>query len=194
MGATPSTGTITTDKGTTLSGLILSCIGGKPNTAEFAASLPAGSIAPNGAVNVESTLQVVGLRNVFAAGDVAATPEEKTANYADYAGLCVARNIAALDAGKELVTFPGGLFGGATKLPMLAGASLGSKNGVMQMGTDVQAGPATAYLRAFFVKMYCRTIAGSWVWGLVFRGVKGMFAGQIKTLALKASKEGAGAA
>lgn len=54
---------------------------------------------------LRSGLQVIGLRNVFAAGDVTNVAEEKTAFFAELAGLVAAENVARLDKGRELKAY-----------------------------------------------------------------------------------------
>jgi NADH dehydrogenase FAD-containing subunit len=182
-----STTTVVTDKGTTLTGLVYKCLGVKPNTSAFATNSPAIKLNQSGAIIVEDTLQVQGLPNIFAAGDVCSTTEEKTANYADYAGMVVAANIKSLINGKEqkeLMKFPAGMFKGQEKLPFSSGATLGKSNGLMQMGsTDVQSGAMIGYMRGFFSNMIMGSVRGSWIWGPVYKGMKIMFAGQIAALA-----------
>lgn len=178
--------TVLTDKGNSYTGLVFKCLGVKPNSAAFGSSF---QLSPSGAVLVEPTLQVEGIPNVFAAGDVAATPEEKTANYADYAGLTVARNIKALIYAKPLETFPAGVIKGQEKLPYACGAMLGQKDGIIQMGSgkfaDVQTGGIVAKMHYFFGKMGTASAAGSWLYGFLHRNIKNMFAGQLAGLAKK---------
>ena len=57
---------------------------------------------------VEPTLQVKGWPNVFAVGDCNSIVEEKTVNSADMGAMLAARNIVALEAGKEVKTYPSG--------------------------------------------------------------------------------------
>ena len=189
----PAVGTVKTASGGEYSGLIFKCLGVKANTGAFAASL-AEKLTPQGAIVVNSMLQVEGMSNVFAAGDVAATSEEKTANYADYAGLAAANNVRALIYGKEVAPFPAALFKGQDTLPFASGASLGRKDGVMQMGPDVQFGSAISKMKGFFTKMMMGSVAGSWIWGPMFRFIKGMFSGQLAGLAKKAKDAAAAAA
>jgi NADH dehydrogenase FAD-containing subunit len=192
---TSSSTTVVTDKGTALTGLLFKCLGGKPNTSAFATNSPVIKINQSGAILVESTLQVQGMPNIFAAGDVCSTTEEKTANYADYAGMVAAANVKMLVNGKEqkeLMKFPAGMFKGQEKLPFASGATLGKSNGIMQMGSsDVQSGSAIGYMRGFFGKMIMGSVRGSWIWGPMYKGVKVMFAGQIASLAKKEAQEAA---
>uniref|UniRef100_UPI0040566375 FAD-dependent oxidoreductase n=1 Tax=Candidatus Electrothrix sp. TaxID=2170559 RepID=UPI0040566375 len=186
---------VTTDKGTSLSGLLYRCLGGKPNTSAFATNSPAVKLTSTGAIDVESTLQVKGMPNIFAAGDVCSTDEEKTANYADYAGMVAAANVKMLAKGKEqkeLMKFPAGIFKGAEILPFVSGATLGKSSGVMQMGdSQVQSGASIGYMRGFFGKMIMGSVKGSWFWGRMYKGVKMMFAGVLAGLAKSAANKAA---
>lgn len=49
-----------------------------------------------------------GLANVFAAGDITATDEEKTAYHADLQGMVAAHNILRLERGQGLQSYPRG--------------------------------------------------------------------------------------
>jgi len=184
---------VTTDKGTSLTGLVFTCLGGKPNTSAFAANSPAITFTSHGAILVESTLQVKGMPNIFAAGDVCSTQEGKTANYADYAGMVAAANVKMLtncENQKELMKFPAGMFRGVEKLPFASGATLGKSNGVLQMGdSDIQSGAAIGYMRVFFGKMIMGSVRGSWIWGGMYKGIKLMFAGQLAGLAKKMTED-----
>ena len=180
--------TVKTDKGNSYTGLIFKCLGVTPNTAGFATTLKLNS---SGAVVVEPTLQVESIPNVFAAGDVAATPEEKTANYADYAGLAAARNVKAMIYGKALETFPAGIIKGQEFLPYASGSMLGTKDGIIQMGVgkfaDVQTGGMAANLHYFFGFLAVKSAAGSWFYSFLYRNIKNMFAGQLAGLAKKSA-------
>lgn len=181
--------TVLTDKGNSYTGMVFKCLGVKPNTAGLGSSI---KLSPSGAILVEPTLQVEGTSNVFAAGDVAATPEEKTGNYADYAGLVVARNIKALIYGKPLETFPAGVIKGQEALPYLCGAMLGQKDGIIQMGigkfAELQTGGMVAKMHYFFNKLGTASAAGSWFYSFLYRNVKNMFAGQLAGLAKKTAE------
>lgn len=183
VGGIPVQGTISTDNGTSLSGLIIKCVGFDPNTTSFGASVDPTALTTGGQLRVNEFLQVQGMPNVFAAGDVAATGEEKTANFADFAGITVANNIKSLSAGKDLQEFPEGLFGGAKKLPFISGALLGKKDGVMQMAKQIQTGASVVFMAEFFGKLFVRAVAGKWFWSWMLRNVKAMFKGQIVRLA-----------
>lgn len=183
----PVTATVVTEKGTSLTGLVIRCTGVRPATALFGSSLGAAALTPAGSVVVLPTLQLPTMPNVFAAGDVASSGEEKTANMADYAGTVVAGNIKALDAGKELQSFPSGLFGGHEKMPMMSGASLGSKDGVMQLGSDVTTGGSVISMNNFFAKLISNAVAGYWFWGFAYTAIKKMFIGTIASAAKKAN-------
>jgi hypothetical protein len=83
----PAAATLTTASGRRLEGdLVFKCVGARPATAAFAASLTAEQLGPASSIAVEPTLQVVGWRNVFAAGDCSSVEEEKTAALAGLSG------------------------------------------------------------------------------------------------------------
>ena len=180
----PVDATVTTNKGTTYTGLVFKCIGGHAESSGFGTDIP---LTQSGKVLVDSTLQVHEKPNIYAAGDVAATPEEKTANYADYAGWAVALNILASISGKELITFPAGIFKGQETLPMASGVMLGWKEGVMQIGSQETVGGTVASMRSFFGRLIAGSARGSWFYGWLFRSIKSMFAGQIAAEAKKAA-------
>lgn len=188
LGKVPAEATLSTDKGTTLSGFVIKCIGFSPGTKPFASSFTDSQLTPSGALKVSDTFQVTGLPNVFAAGDVCATPSpfEKTANYADYCGIVVANNIKALESdGKiKMETFPEGFFGGPA--PFLSGATLGKKDGVMQIGPDeLQTGGGVAFMHGLFAKILTSNANGSWFYAWLLNFMKNMFKGQIKAAAKK---------
>ncbi|KAI7835805.1 hypothetical protein COHA_010295 [Chlorella ohadii] len=146
----PAAATLTTTKGEKISAdLVFKCVGVRPATALYAASLQGpGQLSRSGAIAVEPTLQVVGWQNVFAVGDCNTVKEEKTAALAGVAARVAAQNIVLLDAGKELQRYP---------------------ECVMQMGSNVQAGTAPARFKAFFGWVFVRMVAGSGFWSWVYR-------------------------
>ncbi|PRW60282.1 NADH dehydrogenase [Chlorella sorokiniana] len=189
----PGPATLTTTTGERISAdLVFKCVGVRPATALYAASLQGpGQLSGSGAVAVEPTLQVVGWRNVFAVGDCNTVKEEKTAALAGVAAKVAAQNIVLLDAGKELQRYPDSVFGGPA--PMVGGFTLGPKAGVMQMGSTVQAGGAPAKFKAMFGWIFVRMVAGSRWWGWVYKQmVKQMVSGLTKDV--RKSKEAAAAA
>ncbi|KAL4855131.1 Apoptosis-inducing factor B [Chlorella vulgaris] len=166
----PAAATLTTASGRRLEGdLVFKCVGARPATAAFAASLTADQLGPAGSIAVEPTLQVVGWRNVFAAGDCSSVDEEKTAALAGLSALAAAANILALEAGSEPQAYPESLFGGL-RPPLVGGTSLGAHSAVMQLGpSSVQTGSGPALMKKVLVWLYSRVAGGSRVWGLVYR-------------------------
>ena len=65
---------------------------------------------------------------------------EASAGLANFEATAAAQNLIALAKGsEELQSFPQGFFG-IPSLPYLGGAALGRKEGVYQLGSDVQTG------------------------------------------------------
>lgn len=142
--------TVQTRRGQSLQAdLIYSCIGGKPNTGLLAGlGLESSGWQPGKAIPVEPTLQVRGLPNfVFAAGDCAGSPEEKTALAASLSGALAGLNIKNLAAGKALLRFPQDMCHGLEAVPMVQNVSLHRKDGVMVMGSKVTTGASTASMK-----------------------------------------------
>ncbi len=198
--AGPAVATVTTADGAERAGLVFRCTGPahSPALAAFAAG-GALRLAPDGRVLVEPTLQARGAPNIFAAGDAASTPEEKTAVMADWSGIVAAQNVIALCAGKptaELGTFPEGFFGvpAGTPVPLVSGASLGARRGVMQLGKTLMPGWVAAQMRGFVGTMVRRRGGGSWFWSKLYTGMKAGMRGNVSGLAKKAASKAAKAA
>jgi NADH dehydrogenase FAD-containing subunit len=163
--------------------LVIPCTGGVPNTSdiEFEWSRE-DCIDERGYIRVTDTLQIVGMADVFAAGDVTNTLEEKTANYADYGGLAVATNIQLLAAGKPLKRFPIDFFNGAEALPFVSGVKLGKRDGIMQMAKQLQTGSSVALMHAFLKRLIINSVQGKWFWRWLYKSIKRVFARQISGL------------
>jgi len=96
---------VVTDKGTKLhADVIFLCTGIAPNSAFIKGALKA-CLDERGFVKVDETMRACGVSNVFAAGDVTAVREEKTAHNAEHHATIVVENIRRLDAGKPLNTY-----------------------------------------------------------------------------------------
>ena len=163
---TPIITAVKTDNGSTYTGLIFKCSGIIPNTGEFGSSLKLNS---KGQIQVNSKLQVEGIPNVFSAGDVASTEEEKTADYAYYGGIAAAANVLASIEGKELADFPNSLFG-SDKIQ--SGATLGTKDGLLETWQGVVKGAQVVNSRPAVGKMLLKAVAGSWFWNKLIRWMK----------------------
>uniref|UniRef100_UPI003AAC0051 ferroptosis suppressor protein 1 isoform X1 n=1 Tax=Centroberyx gerrardi TaxID=166262 RepID=UPI003AAC0051 len=97
---------VTTDRGTQiLTDLILCCTGLKVNSAAYASSLPASSLAENGALKVNAQLQVEGFSNVFAVGDCADVREPKMAYHAGLHATVAVSNIINSVNKKDLTSY-----------------------------------------------------------------------------------------
>lgn len=167
--------------------LVITCTGGTPNTneIEFEWSREHRCIDERGYIRVTDTLQIVGMADVFAAGDVTNTIEEKTANYADYGGLAVATNIQLLADGKPLKRFPIDFFNinGVEGLPFVSGVKLGKKDGIIQMGTKhLQTGNSVAFMHTFLKRLIINSVQGKWFWRCLYKNIKRLFARQISGL------------
>ncbi|KAI8812442.1 hypothetical protein BJ742DRAFT_657180, partial [Cladochytrium replicatum] len=76
--------------------------GPRPNSAAMAESM-ARCVDVEGYIRVEGSMQVVGLRNIFAVGDVVDVDEEKTFWGSCMEGINTAKNIQRVEAGKKPV-------------------------------------------------------------------------------------------
>jgi len=83
------------------------------------------SLEEKGAIKVNKFLQVEGLKNIFALGDITNIKEEKMAMYAKYHGKFVAKNLILLEDGKALKEY-------SSPCPMML-VSLGPSNGILSM-------------------------------------------------------------
>lgn len=178
---TPIITAVKTDKGNAFTGLVFKCVGITPNTGDFGSALKLNS---KGAIEVNSKLQVEGIPNVFAAGDVASTEEEKTADYAYYGGVAAATNVAALIEGKEMGDFPESIFG-CKKIPFQSGATLGTKDALFEMYLGLQKGPQVAASRPAVCKMLLKATAGSWFWSWLVGWMKTKGASRAGAAAVK---------
>ena len=97
------------------------CTGIKPNY-QLLVPYCAGSLNERKAVEVNNYLQVKGFKNIFAAGDITATKEEKLAQGAEKQAKVVVKNIINLDCGRTLKEYR------VKKLPMVI--SLGKWRGI----------------------------------------------------------------
>jgi NADH dehydrogenase FAD-containing subunit len=158
--------------------IVLTCTGGVPNTSEIEFEC----IDERGYIRVTDTLEIVGMADVFAAGDVTNTGEEKTANYADYGRLAIATNIQLLAAGKPLKRFPIDFFNGAEALPFVSGVKLGKRDGIMQMAKQLQTGASVAFMHAFLKRLIINSVQGNWFWRWLYKSIKRLFARQISGL------------
>lgn len=120
-----------TDKGDKVEAdIVFLCTGIKPNfelLKNFADILNDGN-----QVVVNDFLQVNGFKNIFAAGDITAIKEEKTAQNAERQGKIVVKNICHLENGGGLETYE------SKKTPMVI--SLGKWNGIFDNGKFVWTG------------------------------------------------------
>lgn len=124
------------DKGTKIKAdLVFVCTGFKPNY-EF---LDKRLLDEHNQLKVNAFLQVEGFRNVFAAGDITAIREEKTAQNAGLAAKVVVRNIIALENGRKLESYVG------KKTPQVI--SLGAWDGIFDDGKVVLTGIIPAILK-----------------------------------------------
>ena len=125
-----------TDAGTRLKAdLVFLCNGIKPNY-EF---MPRGWLNEKHQVKVNWFLQVEGFRNVFAAGDITSIAEEKTAQNAKRQARVVARNILALEYGRDLAEYV------SKRTPMVI--SLGKWSGIYDNGKTVMTGLIPAFMK-----------------------------------------------
>ncbi|KAJ8418345.1 hypothetical protein AAFF_G00140540 [Aldrovandia affinis] len=99
---------IVTDKGTELTAdLVICCTGSKVNCAAYRSSL-GGCLAINGALKVNTHLQVEGFDNIYAVGDCADIDEPKMAYHASlHAGVAIT-NITNSLVGKPLTSYKTG--------------------------------------------------------------------------------------
>ena len=103
--------------------LVYRCVGGRPCAGPVSPTSAPSALGPRGEVHVTRSLQVEGLRNVFAVGDCAGTTEEKTAFSADLNATAVALNIRALHRGKPARNYPE-VVRGTDRVPAIVCVSL----------------------------------------------------------------------
>ncbi|XP_034537043.1 apoptosis-inducing factor 2 [Notolabrus celidotus] len=96
---------VTTDRGTSLTtDLIISCVGLKINSAAYASCF-SGSMAENGALNVNEHLQVKGHSIIYAVGDCADVNEPKMAYHATLHANVAVSNIRNSLRGSPLTSY-----------------------------------------------------------------------------------------
>jgi NADH dehydrogenase FAD-containing subunit len=101
------------------------------------------------------TLQVVGRRNVWTAGDAmlleqrqgAPEYEIKNAHTAEQTAKMAATNIRRMQAGEDLLHYPDGLVGAGHKMPRIYCVSLGPHDGVLIFNWLVVPGPMAAIFK-----------------------------------------------
>ncbi|MDP4039613.1 MAG: FAD-dependent oxidoreductase [Candidatus Pacearchaeota archaeon] len=111
--------------------LIFLCTGIKPNF-EFMKKNFSKNLNENNQIKVNDFLQVEGFKNIFAAGDISDIKDEKTAQNAEKQACLAAKNICALEKGKELEKYK-------TKKRIIV-ISLGKYNGILEFGNFVFSG------------------------------------------------------
>ena len=131
-------GVCITDKGTKVKGdVVFLCTGIKPNY-EFLKDFD-DVLDERNHVKVNEFLQVNGFENIFAAGDITAIKEEKTAQNAEREAEIVVKNIRALESGRELKKYE------SKRTPQVI--SLGKWDGIYDNGKIVITGVIPAFLK-----------------------------------------------
>jgi len=162
--------TLHTSKGKELhASLVYPCVGGRPCAAPAKRAM-SSALAPCGGVTVDNSFQVVGLRNVFAVGDCAATAEEKNALIADINATAVAANIRAVYRGEPVQAYPQSVCGTET-VPSITVVSLYKWNAVMQFNKLVLGGVLPAFIKWFIQTLQVHSARGTFgvthLWDLV---------------------------
>ncbi len=116
------------------------CTGISPNSG-YLRGFFATSLDSRGFLKVNRFLQVEGFRNIFAAGDVTAIMEEKTAQNAEKHGEIIAGNIEALEIGRELKDY--------RPKPRIMAISLGKWNGIIVYRNFALTGIIAAFVKWF---------------------------------------------
>lgn len=129
--------------------------------------LPDGSAldlggTPGRGFPVLPTLQVTGLPTVFAVGDVADTPFDKTLVVAGFMTKVVQHNIKQLGKGKEPGRFPECVLYGSKVAPEVFNVSLSKNDGVMQMNTMVMSGGVPAFMKGMIQSLLVGIATGHW--------------------------------
>jgi len=101
----------------------------------------AAHLDPRKFLSVNEHLQVGNFKNVFAAGDVTAIMEEKTAHNAERHADVIVENISRLEKAEQLVKY------NSASAPMVI--SLGKKHGVLVMKNKVVTGKMPGLLKRF---------------------------------------------
>lgn len=114
------------------------CIGISPNSGHLKGFF-ASSLDSRGFLKVNRFLQVEGFRNIFAAGDVTAIMEEKTAQNAEKHADIIVKNIEALEIEHELKDYK--------PKPRIMAISLGKWNGIIVYGNFVLTGIIAAFAK-----------------------------------------------
>ncbi len=122
--------------------LVFICTGIKPNY-EFLKEFD-NVLNEKNQIKVNEFLQVNGFENIFAAGDITALNEEKTAQNAQRQAKIVAKNIHALESRKELKEFV------SKRTPMVI--SLGRWRGIYDDGKIVITGIIPAFMKWAIMK------------------------------------------
>lgn len=131
----------TTSSGKTITAeMCFFCTGIRVNN-EFLKKHFSESLNERGALLVDDTLQIPGYPHIFAAGDVSALKEEKTAQAAEKAGHVIACNIRQLEKSGDLHYYI------PKKRPMLI--SLGRKTAMMDAGSFTLEGFFPSLLKSF---------------------------------------------
>ncbi len=112
------------------------CTGSRPNFSFLALS---DALGEGHKLKVEPTLQVIGYRHIFAAGDITAIAEEKTAQNAEKQAEVVVENIRALAGGRALRSY--------RSRPRIMVMSLGARNGFLTYKDYVLSGWPVALLK-----------------------------------------------
>ena len=115
------------------------CTGIKPNS-DFLENSFSLVLDDKGFLKVDDTLRVVGRENIFAAGDITAIREEKTAQNAEKQAEVVVNNIQLMENKGELKKYT------SESRPMVI--SLGKKDGILIKGKKVLTGLVPARLKS----------------------------------------------
>jgi len=130
-----------TDKRNKLkSDMVFLCTGITPNY-DFMEANFSSSLNEKNQITVNEHLQLIGERNIFAAGDITDRLEEKTAQNAERQAKIVVKNIIALEDKSNLVSYH------SKKTPLVI--SLGKYKGVLDFGNFVLTGFIPALLKSF---------------------------------------------
>mmetsp|Transcript_38504 Transcript_38504/g.121329 ORF Transcript_38504/g.121329 Transcript_38504/m.121329 type:complete len:296 (-) Transcript_38504:914-1801(-) len=138
------------DDGQTLQApLIYRCLGSYPRSDPLQEEFE-DKLDSRGAIRVNSFLQVIGCSNVYAAGDVtvhAQHTEEKTGYTAEQNAKLAASNIVRDIEGKELLSYPDGLFGEGQATPTIFCVSLSKYDGVVIFNSLILTGKIAAVFK-----------------------------------------------
>lgn len=130
-----------TDKGNKFStDMAFLCTGITPNY-DFMKINFAHCLNEKNQIKVNEYLQLVGEKNIFAAGDITDRLEEKTAQNAERQAMIIVKNIIALENKEDLFQYH------SKKTPLVI--SLGKYNGIIDLGDFVLTGIISALLKSF---------------------------------------------